>query len=90
MKHIAAPFYAASGKRQHKTVILSGSLVLRAILYSLTCRPARVLCFRMPSFSLRHLIRAIYPKLRLIAEGAACALWLLFLIFGLNFFAALV
>ena len=90
MKHIAAPFYAVSSTRQHKTVILSGSLLLRALLYSLTCRPARVLGFRMPPVSLRRLFCAIYPKLRLIAEGAACMLWLLFLVFGLNLFAALV
>ena len=93
MKHIAQPFPPSIRPQRKQTVIITAETVLRAILRTFNGHPARLLSIpgsRRIRAAVKHLSGSVVPALSSIIEAVVSALWLLFLIFGLNIFAALV
>jgi len=93
MKHIAQPFSPAIRPQRKQAVIITAETVLRAILRTFNGHPARLLSIpgsRRIHVAAKRLSSSIIPALSSIAEAIVSALWLLFLLFGLNIFAALV
>lgn len=89
MKHIAQPFPPAIRPQHRQTVIITAETALRAILRTFNGHPA-IPGSRRIRAAVKRLSGSIVPALSSIAEAVVSALWLLFLIFGLNIFAALV
>lgn len=93
MKHIAQPFPPSIRPQHRQTVIIAAETVLHAILRTFNGHPARLLSVpgsRKIRAAAKRLSGSIVPALLSIGEAVVSALWLLFLIFGLNIFAALV
>ena len=93
MKHIAQPFSPVFKPQPRQTDIFSAERLMQAFLHTLNGKPARMLSFsgsQRIRAAAKRLSRSIAPALSFIGEAVLSALWLLFLIFGLNIFAALV